>query len=85
MSILTKRGVHWLQTQGRLNPGVDKRTAAADLTAISAQIAHEFNQLGQVQPRRSGPIWKDGGGSVSGPGHDVANGGGRRCVADRLR
>jgi predicted permease len=66
-SLLTKRGIHWLQTQARLNPGVDKRTAQADLTAISAQLAHEFDHTGKFNRAEAVPIWHDGGGSVLGP------------------
>ena len=66
-NILAKRGVSWLQTQARLNPGVDKRSAAADLTAISAQLAHEFNHTDKFNRAEAVSIWKDGGGSVLGP------------------
>lgn len=66
-AILDKRGIQWLQTQARLNPGVDPRTAQADLTAISAQIAHEFHHDEKFNHAEAVPVWKDGGGSILGP------------------
>jgi len=65
--ILNKRGDHWLQTQGRLNPGVDKRAAHNDLTAISAALAREFDHQDKFNRGEAVPIWRDGGGSILGP------------------
>ncbi|MBZ5618440.1 MAG: ABC transporter permease [Acidobacteriia bacterium] len=61
---LSQRGVRWLGAQARLKPGVDGRTAAADLTAISASLAREFSHS-EIFPRAEAEaIWHEGGGEV---------------------
>ncbi|MBZ5609384.1 MAG: ABC transporter permease [Acidobacteriia bacterium] len=66
-SILDKRGVSWLDSQARANPGVDKRAIEADLTAISSQMAREFSQSDRYNRAEVVPIWREGGGSVLAP------------------
>jgi macrolide transport system ATP-binding/permease protein len=61
---LTQRGVRWLGTHGRIKPGIDSRTAAADLTSISANLANEFSRTDRFQTAEIEPIWHDGGGEV---------------------
>lgn len=61
---LSQRGVRWLGAQARLEPGVDGRTAAADLTAISATLAREFTQSELFPHAETEPVWHDGGGEV---------------------
>jgi predicted permease len=39
---MDRRGGHWLQVTGRLNPGVSMAQAQAELDAISARLARDF-------------------------------------------
>ena len=64
---LDNRGYSWLQTQGRVLPGVDPRQAAADLTAISSEITREFSKTDHFNRAEIVPIWRDGGGETLGP------------------
>ncbi len=62
---LNKRGVSWFAWfQARVKPGVDHRAVAADLDAISAQLAREFRQTDRFNRTEVLPISNDGGGSV---------------------
>ena len=62
---LEKRGVSWFAWfQARLKPGVDQRTARADLDSISSQLAREFHQTDRFNRTEILPISQDGGGSV---------------------
>ena len=64
---LQQRGFNWLQTQARVKPGVDSRTVAADLTAVSSYIAREFSKTDRFNRGEIVPIWHDGGGEALGP------------------
>lgn len=62
---LDKRGVTWFGFfQGRPKPGVDRRAIAADLDAISSQLAHEFHHTDRYNRTEIRAISQDGGGSV---------------------
>jgi predicted permease len=61
---LTERGSHWLLGHARLKPGVDRRQAAEELTAISAQLAREFSQSDSYSRAEVIPIWREGGGEM---------------------
>ena len=62
---LEKRGVSWFAWfQARLKPGVDQRTARADLDSVSSQLAREFHQTDRFNRTEILPISQDGGGSV---------------------
>ena len=67
VALSPNRGYRWLQGQARIQPGVDRRSVEADLSAISAQIAREFSQTDRFNRAELVPIWREGGGSVLAP------------------
>ncbi len=64
---LEQRSFGWMQTQGRMKPGVDPRTAQADLDAVSSNITREFSKTDRFNRAEIVPIWHDGGGETLGP------------------
>ena len=73
---ITRRGAHFLPIVGRLKPGVDLRTATADLQTIAAQLAKQYPDTDAGRTERAVPLQSDLVGDVR-PALLVLRGGGR--------
>ncbi len=62
--LLTRRGAHSLAVVGRLKPGVDLRTATADLQAIAAQLAKQYSETDAGRTERAVDLQSDVVGDV---------------------
>ncbi len=56
---LMRRGAHFLPVVGRLKPGVDLRTATADLQTIAAQLARQYPDTDAGRTERAVPLQSD--------------------------
>ena len=56
---LMRRGAHFLPIVGRLKPGVDLRTANADLQTIAAQLAKQYPETNAGRTERAVPLQAD--------------------------
>ena len=56
---LMRRGAHFLPVVGRLKPGVDLRTATADLQTIAAQLAKQYPETNAGRTERAVPLQSD--------------------------
>ncbi len=54
-----RRGAHFLPVVGRLKPGVDLRTATADLQTIAAQLAQQYPDTDAGRTERAVPLQSD--------------------------
>ncbi|MEO6568476.1 MAG: ABC transporter permease [Opitutaceae bacterium] len=54
-----RRGAHFLPVVGRLKPGVDLRTATADLQTIAAQLAKQYPDSDDGRTERAVPLQSD--------------------------
>ena len=61
---LTHRGAHFLSVVGRLKPGVDLRTATADLQTIAAQLAKQYPDTNAGRTERAVDLQSDVVGDV---------------------
>ena len=56
---IMRRGAHFLPVVGRLKPGVDLRTATADLQTIAAQLAKQYPDTNAGRTERAVPLQSD--------------------------
>ncbi len=56
---MDRRGAHFLPVVGRLKPGVDLRTATADLQTIAAQLAKQYPDTDAGRTERAVPLQSD--------------------------
>ena len=56
---IMRRGAHFLPAVGRLKPGVDLRTATADLQTIAAQLAKQYPDSNAGRTERAVPLQSD--------------------------
>ena len=56
---IMRRGAHFLPVVGRLKPGVDLRTATADLQTITAQLAKQYPETDAGRTERAVPLQSD--------------------------
>lgn len=56
---IMRRGAHFLPVVGRLKPGVDMRTATADLQTIAAQLAKQYPDTDAGRTERAVPLQSD--------------------------
>jgi putative ABC transport system permease protein len=61
---ITHRGAHFLSVVGRLKPGVDLRTATADLQTIAAQLARQYPDTDAGRTERAVDLQSDMVGDV---------------------
>ena len=61
---ITHRGAHFLSVVGRLKPGVDLRTATADLQTIAAQLAKQYPDSDAGRTERAVDLQSDAVGDV---------------------
>lgn len=54
-----RRGAHFLPVVGRLKPGVDLRTATADVQTIAAQLAKQYPDTNAGRTERAVPLQSD--------------------------
>ena len=56
---IMRRGAHFLPVVGRLKPGVDLRSATADLQTIAAQLAKQYPDSNAGRTERAVPLQSD--------------------------
>jgi len=56
---MMRRGAHFLPVVGRLKPGVDLRTATADVQTIAAQLATQYPDTNAGRTERAVPLQAD--------------------------
>ena len=56
---MMRRGAHFLPVVGRLKPGVDLRTATADVQTIAAQLATQYPDTNAGRTERTVPLQSD--------------------------
>jgi putative ABC transport system permease protein len=56
---IMRRGAHFLPVVGRMKPGVDLRTASADLQTIAAQLAKQYPDSDAGRTERAVPLQSD--------------------------
>ena len=56
---MMRRGAHFLPVVGRLKPGVDLRTATADVQTIAAQLATQYPDTNAGRTERAVPLQSD--------------------------
>ncbi|MGI8890346.1 MAG: ABC transporter permease [Chthoniobacterales bacterium] len=56
---MTHRGAHFLSVVGRLKPGIDLRTATADLETIAAQLAKQYPETDAGRTERAVNLQSD--------------------------